>query len=112
MKKLLTLILAAIMLVGAVAVAHADGSPFSDVKETRWSCGSVVYAYENGLMDGVGGGKFDPAGTMTRGMAVTVLWRAEGKPETDFRVADLYSRICLGKNKGILPDGPGLRRGA
>ncbi|MBR3990796.1 MAG: S-layer homology domain-containing protein [Clostridia bacterium] len=110
MKKLLTLILAAIMLVGAVAVAHADGSPFSDVKETRWSYGSVVYAYENGLMDGVGGGKFDPAGTMTRGMVVTVLWRAEGKPETAFRtdftdVAEgkYYSAAVIwAKDKGIV----------
>ena len=95
MKKLLTLILAAIMLVGAVAVAHADGSPFSDVKETRWSYGSVVYAYENGLMDGVGGGKFDPAGTMTRGMVVTVLYRMAGSPEVEFK-AD-FSDVKAGK---------------
>ena len=110
MKKLLTLILAAIMLAGAVAIAHADGSPFSDVKETRWSCDSIVFAYENDLMDGVGGGKFDPAGTMTRGMVVTVLWRAEEKPETDFRtdftdVAEgkYYSTAVIwAKDKGIV----------
>ncbi|MBR6290477.1 MAG: S-layer homology domain-containing protein, partial [Clostridia bacterium] len=36
-------------------------------------------------MDGVGGGKFDPAGTMTRAMVVTVLYRMEGSPEVEFR---------------------------
>ena len=85
MKKLITLILAAIMLVGAVVTAAADGSPFTDVKEKRWSYSSIVYAFEKGYMDGVGGGKFDPAGTMTRGMVVTVLWRMEGKPGVEFK---------------------------
>ena len=86
MKKLVSLILAALMLAGVFAVAAlAEESPFSDVKEKRWSYKAIKYAYDNGYMDGVGGGKFDPAGTMTRGMVVTVLYRMEGSPETEFR---------------------------
>ena len=53
---------------------------FSDVSEKAWYYEAVEYAVENGLMNGVGGGKFDPEGTMTRAMLVTVLWRYEGEP--------------------------------
>ena len=31
-------------------------------------------------MNGVGNGRFDPAGTTTRAMVVTMLWRLEGEP--------------------------------
>ena len=45
MKKLLSLLLTVTMLVGTVlTVAAADGSPFSDVKTSRWSYKSIVYA--------------------------------------------------------------------
>ena len=95
MKKVISLILTALMLLGAVAAAAADGSPFTDVKTTRWSYDYVIYAYENGLMDGVGGGKFDPAGTMTRGMVVTVLWRMENSPAVEFE--NVFSDVKEGK---------------
>jgi hypothetical protein len=95
MKKILTLILAALMLLGALVPVAADGAPFSDVKEKRWSYDSIVYAYEKGYMDGVGGGKFDPAGTMTRGMVVTVLYRMEGTPEVEF--SNVFTDVKSGK---------------
>ena len=94
-KKLISVLLAALMLAASAVIAHAGGSPFSDVKEKRWSYDSIIYAYENGLMDGVGGEKFDPAGTMTRGMVVTVLWRMEDKPGVTFR--DDFSDVKPGK---------------
>ena len=94
MKKFLSLILAAIMLACAVVTVTA-ASPFSDVKDTRWSYNAVIYAYENKLMDGVGGGKFDPAGTMTRGMVVTVLYRMHGSPEVEF--GDVFTDVKAGK---------------
>ena len=42
-------------------------------------------------MNGVGNGRFDPAGTTTRAMVVTMLWRAEGHPRAqyDIRYADV-----------------------
>ena len=94
-RKLISVLLAALMLAASAVIAHAGSSPFSDVKEKRWSHDSIIYAYENGLMDGVGGGKFDPAGTMTRGMVVTVLWRMENKPGVTFR--DDFSDVKPGK---------------
>ena len=53
---------------------------FADVPAKAWYRDAVKYASQNGLMNGVGNGKFDPEGTMTRAMLVTVLWRYEGKP--------------------------------
>ncbi|MBR3990797.1 MAG: S-layer homology domain-containing protein, partial [Clostridia bacterium] len=78
MKKVFALVLSIIMLSGAAAVFSADVSPFTDVKTSRWSYDSIKYAVGNGYMNGVGGGKFDPAGSMTRGMVVTVLYRMYG----------------------------------
>ena len=54
---------------------------FNDVPEKAWYAGAVEYVVSNGLMNGVGNGRFDPEGTMTRAMLVTVLWRYEGSPE-------------------------------
>ncbi|MBR3640322.1 MAG: S-layer homology domain-containing protein, partial [Clostridia bacterium] len=85
MKRILTFILTAVMLAGTVAATvSADVPAFSDVAPGRWSYGSVSYAYEKGYMNGVGGDRFDPAGTMTRAMVVTVLWRREGAPDVAF----------------------------
>ena len=96
MKKLFCMILAALMLVGTVAaVSAADASPFSDVKTTRWSYGAINYAVEKGYMNGIGDGKFDPAGSMTRGMVVTVLYRREGSPAVTFR--NDFSDVKAGK---------------
>ncbi|MGN1307246.1 MAG: leucine-rich repeat protein [Faecousia sp.] len=58
----------------------AAPAEFSDVSEKAWYYEAVEYAVEKGLMNGVGGGNFDPEGTMTRAMLVTVLWRYEGEP--------------------------------
>ena len=96
MKKLLSLILAVMILCGALAAAvFAEKSPFVDVKTSRWSYKAVLYAKEKGYMDGIGNGKFDPAGNVTRGMAVTVLYRREGSPETEWR--DDFTDVKSGK---------------
>ena len=48
---------------------------FNDVSSSAWYAEAVDYAVREGLMYGVGGGKFDPEEPMTRAMVVTVLWR-------------------------------------
>ena len=53
---------------------------FVDVVEDRWSAASIAYAVKEGYMNGVGGGLFDPEGSLTRAMVATVLWRREGSP--------------------------------
>ncbi|BFL38582.1 S-layer homology domain-containing protein [Agathobaculum sp. NSJ-28] len=54
--------------------------PFTDVPESAWYCDAVRYVYENGLMNGIGGGAFNPNGTTTRGQIMTILWRMAGSP--------------------------------
>lgn len=54
---------------------------FEDVSESDWFYDGVRYAAENGLMNGVGGARFDPDGATTRGMVVAILWRLEKEAE-------------------------------
>ena len=54
---------------------------FIDVNIKDWYHPYVDYAVTRGLFNGTSKNTFDPEGTMTRAMLVTVLWRYEGKPE-------------------------------
>ena len=60
---------------------EAPDLPFSDVTESDWFYDAVTYAYENGLMDGVGTGLFAPNSETTRAQLVTILHRLAGEPE-------------------------------
>lgn len=53
---------------------------FSDVSDTAWYADEVAYVTSRSLMNGIGEGRFDPNGTMTRAMVVTVLHRMSGTP--------------------------------
>ena len=55
--------------------------PYADVTQGAWYYDAVAYAYENGLMEGVGGGSFAPAMTTSRSMLATLLYRLEGAPD-------------------------------
>ena len=57
---------------------------FSDLDPSLWYHEATDYVLENGLMNGVGGGKFDPNGTTSRAMIVTILWRLEGEPVVNY----------------------------
>ncbi|WP_454940702.1 choice-of-anchor I family protein [Evtepia sp.] len=54
--------------------------PFTDVAQGAWYYDAVAYAYENGLMAGMGNDLFVPNGTTTRAQLVTILHRLEGAP--------------------------------
>ena len=55
--------------------------PFPDVTEGDWFYDAVRYAYETGLMDGVGDNLFAPNSETTRAQLVTILYRLAGQPE-------------------------------
>ncbi len=59
-------------------------NPFTDVEKDKWYYENIRYAVENGLFGGVTETTFDPNGLLTRAMLVTVLWRAEGKPQVNY----------------------------
>lgn len=55
--------------------------PFTDVAEDAWYLDEVRYVYEKDMMRGDGSETlFNPNGTTTRAMIVTILYRLEGEP--------------------------------
>lgn len=60
-------------------VAHKD-MPFTDVHSYSWYYDAVQFVYDNDIMNGVSDTSFNPDGTVTRGMIVTMLWRMAGEP--------------------------------
>jgi hypothetical protein len=55
--------------------------PFADVNADDWFYGDVYAIWESKLMNGTSAARFSPDRTLTRGMAVTVLYRIESSPE-------------------------------
>lgn len=54
----------------------AEGeNSFSDVDDAQWYAGAVAWAAEKGIVGGIGGGKFDPDGKITREQMATILYR-------------------------------------
>ncbi len=56
-------------------------SSFTDLDVTKdWYLKAVAWAEETGVMNGVGNGKFNPDGDVTREQLVTILHRLAGSP--------------------------------
>ena len=53
---------------------------FRDLDTTKWYHEAIDTMLREGLMNGTGNGLFEPNGTLTRAMLVTILWRSEGNP--------------------------------
>lgn len=54
--------------------------PFVDVPDGVWYYDDLKYAYDKGLINGTGANTFTPVGEVSRGQAVTVLYRLAGQP--------------------------------
>lgn len=48
---------------------------YSDVPKTAWYANSVIWATNNNIVSGVGNGKFNPNGSITREQLVSILFR-------------------------------------
>ena len=55
-------------------------SRFSDASPNTWYHDGVHWALEKGVMNGTGETTFEPNGSATRAMVVTMLWRMAGEP--------------------------------
>ena len=64
---------------GSPEPASAE-NPFSDVNAADYFYKAVLWAVENGITSGTGGGKFSPNSPCTRSQVVTFLWRTMGQP--------------------------------
>ena len=80
-KRLISFLLALVMLLTLLPVqafAVDPANPFRDVKQGDWCYDAVQYARVNGFFNGTTRTTFNPGGTVTRGMFVTVLGRVVG----------------------------------
>ena len=65
------------------AASAAIVEPFEDVPADAYYAPAVEWALDAGVTDGIAPTRFGPDYTVTRGQAVTFLWRAMGQPEPE-----------------------------
>jgi hypothetical protein len=110
-----------------VTVTVKDAPVFKDI-EGHWGYDAIVAMYDAKIMDGVGDGYFKPDMTLSRGMLVTMLYRADGSNKTenvsgftDVEEDDWYydavnwaaeNGILLGDNGKASPNSPVTREQA
>ena len=63
---------------------YQNESQFGDVSKSDWFYDAVTTAVSDGLFKGTGTDTFDPHGTMSRGMYVTILGRIAGIDPTKY----------------------------
>ena len=81
MKRTISILLMLLMLLMLVMPACGENeSDYADVPADAWYAEAVTALREKGVMDGVGGNRFDPEGVFTRAQLATVLYRLAGKP--------------------------------
>lgn len=96
-----------------VTDSFPQNNPFTDVKESNWFYDHVSYLYGVGWMKGTSPTTFSPHDPLSRGMAVTILWRFSGEtnisesdydlPFTDVKVGSYYDlAIRWAADKGIV----------
>ena len=76
--------------------AVSGASPFSDVKTTAWYAGPVMWAAQNNIVSGVGGGLFNPSGLITRQQVAAILYKyaqykGKASEQKDLTVLQSYS---------------------
>lgn len=60
----------------ALGLAAKDTKAFTDVPSSKWYAGYIGAANSSGIVNGVGSGKFNPDGTITRQEAAAMVARA------------------------------------
>ena len=71
-----------VLLLTLPLLASPAAATFADVPDDAWYSQATAYAQVKGFMNGVGDNRFDPQGTMTRGMLAVVLHRMAGAPSS------------------------------
>ncbi len=116
-KRFGALFLSMILVLALMVPASAAGSGYSDVDEDAWYAEAVAYCRENNIMNGIGGGRFDPEGSLTRAALATILYRIAGTPPvtgtdvfTDTEDGEWYSDAVLWASSQKLVSGYGNGR--
>ena len=113
-SAVLTLAIVVAMTLSATAFAAVEDTGYSDVDASNPYAEAILYCQEHNLMDGVGEGRFDPDGSLTRAALATVLYRMEGEPTvtgddgfTDTADGQWYSDAILWASQQELMGGYG-----
>lgn len=78
---------------------------FSDVEESDWFSGSVIWATEEGLLEGFSDGTFRPENKITREELIVALYRYEKSPVPAADLSDRFKdweKISPGAEKAFL----------
>ena len=76
MKRIVSLVLTLALALSLSAPMSVHAAAFTDVPSGRWSYDYIARAVADGVVQGVGDGKFDPTGTLTYAHFYTILTRA------------------------------------
>lgn len=68
--------------------AAKNEASFDDVPEGMWYTEAVLWAVENGIVNGYGDGTFRSNAPVTREQIAAVLWRLSGAPESSGDISD------------------------
>lgn len=71
--------------------------PYTDVSDGLWYTDAILWASENGIVEGIGRGLFDPDGGVTREQMATIFYRY-----ADYADFDVSARAEL----SVFPDAP------
>lgn len=83
MKKFVSMVLVACLLLGLCLPASAlTTADFTDIPD-NWAKPAIEYCLGKDLMSGVGNGKFNPGGEVSRAQIAQVLYNREGSPSTE-----------------------------
>lgn len=84
-QRILSVLLCTFVLFSVVfsgmTVSALEDTAYTDVSIGDWYFQSVTFCSELGLMNGIGHGRFAPAGSINRAMFVTILHRLAGSPD-------------------------------
>lgn len=75
MKKPAVLFIIVTLCIGLAVPAAAAGSVFSDVPANHWACAAIEDMAARGVVQGVGGGRFDPASPVSAAEFCSMLTR-------------------------------------
>lgn len=78
-----------------LGLVEEDTKVFSDVSSDKWYAGYIGTANKYGIVNGVGEGKFNPEGTITRQEAATMVARAAALCGLDTKMSNAEIRDVL-----------------
>ena len=96
MKRLLSFILTAVMLVSLFPVA-VSASRFDDVDDGKWYTEAIEFCDMNGYMAGTSENVFERNGTLTRAMFVTILASIEDEYTDYYAYNPCFTDVAGGK---------------